>query len=167
MSRAILTGDAVSEKRAPRDSEPAFLWTILWAGGMCLAVVGWTDVALLWYPLEFGNLEWEFGTVGAHVMGMPLGTLGILMVSIGAIGRGWQGLSRVAATACGMIALSLVGLAAIYALVVPMAWAGTAPEVRLVLVRALIKTIVYLAAYFALYTWLALYVWKASAPSNR
>jgi Ca2+/H+ antiporter len=165
--RAILTEDAVHKQRAPDPSEPALLWAVVFAGGLCLAVVGWTDVALLWYPLNLGNVEWEFATVAAHVMGMPLGTLGFAMLAAGALGRGWRGLGVTVASGSGVVAFSLVALAVLFALAVPVALAGTAPEMRTILDKTLLKVTVYLVAYFAFYSWLAFYVWQAVKRTRR
>ncbi|MEQ1858198.1 MAG: hypothetical protein ABL963_17225 [Longimicrobiales bacterium] len=162
----ILTADAVQRGRAPGNPEPAFLWSAVFAGGLCLAVVGWTDIALLWWPLDFGNAEWEFASVGAHVMGMPLGTLGLVLIAAGALGRGWRAATVGVAGASALVTLSLVGLGALYATVVPVALAGTPPELRTVLYKALIKTVVYVVSYLALYSWLAVYLFRA-AKSRR
>jgi len=43
-------------------------------------------LALLWYPLQFGSADWEFGTISAYLNGMPLGTLGLALLAAGAIG---------------------------------------------------------------------------------
>jgi len=125
------------------------------------------DVALLWYPLNFGNMEWEFGTVGAHVMGMPLGTLGLVMLGVGATGKGWSFLARATSVASWIVVLSMIALAVLYALVLPIAWAGTPPEMRSIIVKAIAKTIMYLTVYLAFYSWFGVYVWRASATPQR
>ena len=48
--------------------------------GLAFFVLGSTDVALTWLPMDFGNREWEFATVTASFNGMPVIILGLLLV---------------------------------------------------------------------------------------
>ena len=128
--------------------------------GITVSVVGWTDLALLWYPLNFGNPQWEFGTISGHFDGMPLGTLGISILTVGAYGKGWHRTTRVFAVIVAVIAVLLFAISVIYLLDVPVALRGTAPEMGGLLKKAMFKTGVFAAVYICFYSWLAWFLWR-------
>jgi hypothetical protein len=145
--------------------EPATYWLILFVLGAALAVVAWTDLVLLWFPLRFGSPEWEFGTISAHFDGMPLATIGLLALTIGAMGRGWRLTTRVLAIVLLVLAVAFVAVFAIFLLDVPLALRGVAAELRPAIVKAVVKASVYALTYVALYGWLAAYLWGKTRAS--
>ena len=160
---AVLIGEQADKQgRAPITSEPALLWVVIAWTGLALAVVGWTDMALLWYPLLFGTPEWEFATISACYDAMPVGTVGLILMVAGAIGRGWRGVTRTLAVVSFCIALGLVAVSVVYLLDVPLALKGIAPPVKYVLKKAMLKAGVSAAAYTVLYAWLAWFLWRST-----
>ena len=141
-------------------SEPAALWRLTAAVGLAMAVVGWTDVGLLWYPLHLGDPEWEFGTISACLDGMPLGTIGLGLLAAGAIGCGWRWPTRAIAVASGLVTVGTFTIAVIYLLDVPVALRGTAPPVRTAIEKAMLKAGVFSMTYLLFYTWLAWFLWR-------
>jgi hypothetical protein len=75
----------------PSDSSGS--WAVLGWIGLAFLVVGGSDFALVWFPLNFGNPEWEFGTVTQSFNGLPILLLGLGLLVAGAdqVGRRWWG----------------------------------------------------------------------------
>ena len=55
-AQRVLVSD-VSGQQAPFAREPSTFWMVVTVLGAAVAVIGWTDLALLWYPLNFGSPE--------------------------------------------------------------------------------------------------------------
>ena len=62
---------------APGTSQATAAFRVAGVIGIVIALVGLTDLAFAWFPLEWGNLEWEFGTSSRTFDGLPLSTIGI------------------------------------------------------------------------------------------
>lgn len=58
---------------------------MLLVGGAVFAIVGFADLALLWYPAQPNNLAWEYATVGRTMDSMPMPALGLLLMSYGVL----------------------------------------------------------------------------------
>jgi hypothetical protein len=155
------------EERARRRAwePPAASKVILWTG-VAIAVVGWTDLALLWYPPQLGNPQWEFGTISAHLNGMPLGTVGLALVAAGAIGEGHRRSAQVVAGVALLVAVSLLAISVIYLLDIPVALRSTPAQARAILTKAIVKAAVYALTYTAFYAWLARLLWRRTQPSR-
>ena len=151
-----------SQRTAQILREPEVLWSLVAGLGITLALVGWIDLGLLWYPLNLGSPEWEFGTISAHFDSMPLGTIGLTFVAVGAIGRGWRRVAQTVAILSGLVAAFLVGAYVIYLLDVPLALKGVAPELGPTVKKAIVKASIYAVTYVAFYGWLARYLWRRS-----
>jgi hypothetical protein len=165
MSKVLLSSEE-RQQRARSGIEPALPWGIALGVGFAIAIVGWTDLTLLWYPLQFGNPEWEFGTISAHLDGMPLGTLGLATFAAGAVGLGWRRTTRVVAVVCLLVMLLILGIGVIYLLVVPVALQGAPPAVKPGLVKAMVKAGVFAATYAVLYGWLGWFLLRRPRPST-
>lgn len=161
MREILVGGEQEEQRRAPIPSEPAFAWTVVAITGLAIAIVGWTDLVLLWYPLHFGNTQWEFGTISAHLDGMPLGTIGFALLAAGAIGRKSRRLARVLALAATLVVVGLLAMSLFYLLDVPLAL-RTAPDARILLVKAMVKAGAFSITYTVLYAWLARSLWRSS-----
>ena len=142
------------------EKEPAVVWTIVLVLGVALTVIGWTDLALLWYPFRLGNPEWEFGTISGFFDGLPLGTIGLTLITIGTMRRGLRRTSRALGVLFGVIALMLMATFAIYLLDVPLALRSAAPEMKVILKKAMLKTGVFFLAYVSFYGWLSWFLWR-------
>ncbi len=162
MSEILLGKEERRHERAPITSEPVLLWAVVAWTGLAIAIVGWFDLALLWYPLQFGSAEWEFGTISGHLNGMPLGTVGLALLAAGAMGRGWRRTNRLLSLVCLLILLGLLAISLIYLLDVPIALRAAAPQIKPVLKKAMLKAGVFAVTYGILYAWLARFLWRAT-----
>lgn len=128
-----------------------------WSGLTFLLVGGW-DFALTWYPLSFGNREWEFGTVTASLNGLPVPTMGLALLLVGALlleRRWWAGLVGLAAF--GLMVWVLVG-AVLWVTTVPLALRTAPPEVLLGLKKSIVKSALQCVAYPGILAFLG---WRA------
>jgi hypothetical protein len=139
---------------------------VVGGAGLAIAIVGWFDLALLWYPPNFGNPEWEFGTVAAHLDGMPLGTVGITLMIAAGIARGWRQRIRVLQACCLLVTLWLLVIGALYILNLPLVL-QTAREqsVSLGLGKAALKAGTFGVTYTVLYAWLTWFLWRSTRRS--
>lgn len=161
-SPRVLVGDQKAQAWAPLLQEPTLVWRVVVVLAVAVAVVGWIDVGLLWYPLHFGSPEWEFGTVSAHFDGMPLATLGLGLTAAAMIGLGWRRRTRLLAVLMALIGLGLAAILMIYALDIPLAFHGVQPQMRSALEKAVVKTLSYGVIYTVLYWLLSLILWRRS-----
>jgi PAS domain S-box-containing protein len=145
---------------AAHESARVPFWTATACVGAALTVVGWADLALLWFPLRFGRPEWEFATIGAHFDHMALGTAGVLLLALGIAHRGWWAPAQALAMASQLIAIGLVAVYAVFIVAAPQAWHNVAPQLEPTIGRAVRKVSVYAVGYAAAYTWLAVYLWR-------
>jgi PAS domain S-box-containing protein len=145
---------------AAHESTRVPFWTATACVGAALTVVGWADLALLWFPLRFGRPEWEFATIGAHFDHMALGTAGVLLLALGIAHRGWWAPAQALAMASQLIAIGLVAVYAVFIVAAPQAWHNVAPQLEPTIGRAMRKVSVFAVGYAAAYTWLAVYLWR-------
>jgi hypothetical protein len=146
-------GKTVSAEAAPAATGPR---NVLAVTGVALAVVGWVDWLLLWVPLNFGSVEWEFGTIGQSFDALPLATIGTAALIAAAIGGGWRRTLVVTAGLAFAVAITLGLILAIFLLDIPILLEGAAGAVRPVLLKAVAKTSLYGLLYVTTYAWLGL-----------
>ena len=152
MSRSkLLVPDAKVAPKEARSGSATTIW--VWMGVLFL-VVGGADFLLTWIPADFGNAEWEFGTVTASLNGLPVPVLGLTLMLVGAVAgeRGWPA-ALVFLT--GILALLvLLGGALLWAMTAPQAVQTVPDAIRLGLYKALAKTGVQLVAYMSAFAFL-------------
>jgi hypothetical protein len=138
-------------------------WRLLFVPGWLFVVVGGIDSLLTWFPANFGQAEWEFGTVTASLNGLPLPLLGLVLVLTAAIALGRLALARVVLVLLLLAALAVLGMLGLYLLTLPQALRATAEAsdiARVGLKKSIIKSAVQLICYpFALGT-TALIGWR-------
>lgn len=127
-------------------------------GGAALALVGWTDAALVWYPLNFGSPEWEFATTSTFFDALPLATIGLFALAVATISRGSRVLLRILSFLLPLLALVFAGVLVLFLLNAVVAWNRVEPEFRVILDRAVLKTSILGITYTLLYGWLGLTV---------
>lgn len=153
---------------APSDARG--LAPFLIAGGLALAIAGWTDLALFYYPTQFGSREWEFGTIARTFDAMPLPTLGLLLIVVGLRARGSRAsLVRAMAVVLGVVAVGCLIALVLFSLDIPLvlqtlrrirATTQANPANAAGLERAIAKTILFSLVYLALYSWMAARLWR-------
>lgn len=139
--------------------------SLLMALGAAFAIVGLVDLALLWRPLALGNPVWEFGTVSGTFDNVPIGALGITLVTFGLIRHPRRSAVwlRVAAALFGVVTLGLLGLGVVYALATPAVLTQAAPQTMVVLRGTILKNVVELIAYVLAFGVMTLVAWRGAA----
>lgn len=159
----ILRGEPTTPRLGPvAEGDVFLLWPLLVTAGIVLAVAGWADVALFWYPPRFGEADWEFGIISQTYDALPLGTLGLTLLAGGLLIRGGQvWMVRAVGVAFLVLAVLSLGCVVIYALDLPQAWRALAnPQIAPGLKRAIAKTALFLVSYTAAYTVMGLFLWR-------
>lgn len=165
VAERVLVAEASEKRAAAHGPDEGRAWRVCALAGAALAVAGWSDVLLIWVPLRFGSSEWEFGTVSTALDAMPLGTIGLALLVMAAMARGW----RRRRTALGILAVAVVvGLLAsgvLYLLNVPLAWRALSPAGHPTLRKAFVKSGILAATYLVLYGSMAWLTFKKSKPT--
>ncbi len=135
---AETTGRSRSDDRTVESNEA--WWWIGWFGGI-LFLVGASDVALAWIPLNLGNLDWEFGTVSASLAALPLVTMGAAAMFGSTIARGKKAATGVLSLVFFGVGLWVLASFGLFALdIAPAIRAVGEGPGRLVLNKAIVKT---------------------------
>lgn len=162
MKKGLLFQKRVRKTRSIGSSaDPDRARYILMVSGAALALIGWMDAVLLWYPLGFGDPEWEFATTSGFVDAIPLGTLGILALAAGAVAQGARKILVALSVIFPLIAVAVMASGVLFALNAVIAWKSVDPAYHVVLQRAVLKTSVLGVVYVALYLWLGWTVRKS------
>jgi hypothetical protein len=133
---------------------PYAVGTLIMVVGCALAFAGWLDVSLLWVPLRFSDVDWEFGTVSAMFDSLPLGTLGLTAILYGMLQRTANWPILLLAGIFWLLALLFLAATAIYGLAMPAIVRGTPANLADVLKMAVGKTLLLEFVYIVLYGWL-------------
>ncbi len=164
--RKVLRPEKEKPERQPLEQSPDFGWYLLGWVGLVFALVGGFDLLLTWYPLNFGNPDWEFGTITAALDGLPVTTLGLALLLGVAVARGKRWLVRTMAVVFVALAVVIVLAAMLYATDVPIALQSmTDPLIALGLKKAIAKTTVQALLYPVAFVWIAVKAWRHSAKS--
>jgi hypothetical protein len=165
-SRVLLRQSQRAVAGQPLPNRERILARLATAGGAALALIGITDVALLWIPPRLGNAEWEFATISATFESLPLAALGFGLLAVGSIvKRGRVGLYLLAAVFAALTLL-VVGSATLFALDVPLALKAAPAPMKSQLIQHFLKTGILALAYlflFAYLTWISV----ANARTDR
>lgn len=151
------------ENRARRGSEPApeLGWYLLGGLGLVFAVVGGLDILLAWFPTNFGNSEWKFGTVTTTLGSFPLFSMGLIFLTVSGVGRGRRWLIGTMAGVLALVVLLIVWWAVLYLPEVSSGLASvTDPTIKMGLRRAVMKTRTQLVMYPVILGWIAVIAWK-------
>jgi hypothetical protein len=121
---------------------PRKAWRLVGWLGMMLAVVGFADVALQWYPLAFQSPEWEFGTVSVSFASLPLLSIGSMALLASFLARGSKHGVIAMAFFLSLLTIGVVLGFLIFLTDVPLALrAATGPSL-LVLKKSIARTVI-------------------------
>ena len=135
---------------------PELGWYLLGGLGLVFVLAAGIDILLAWYPTNFGMAEWKFGTVTATLNGFPLFALGIILLTASGMARGRTWVIRAMVITLIVIVVALVGCAILYLPQVGNALASvTDPTIKMGLKRGITKTVVQLALYPLVLSWIA------------
>ena len=136
---------------------------LLSLAGTALALAGFFDLILAWFPLGIGNPEWEFGTVTGTLNGLPLPTVGLVLVLISARERGRIVLARIIGGLFAIMAVAIILAGILYALDVPLALRAVQNQLaRSGLIKAIIKALGLVVVYSVVFSWIAVGTWRRS-----
>lgn len=163
----ILVREDEEAKKRRLVPTPDLGWYLLGAVGLVFSIVGGLDVALVWYPSNFGNPEFEFGSVAASFNNLPLVSLGLTMWMTSGVARGQKWVVRTAATALIVLAVLIVIGAVLFLTNVPMALkAKLEPIIMTGLKKGISKTLIQSAAYPVVLFYVAVKAWRHSLAST-
>jgi len=166
----ILTPPPTVRPNSPMNREASIIaaWRLLFWLGAAFVVMGLTDVTLAWFPSAFGNPEWEFGAAAATLNGIALPMLGLYLMIASATIRTHYAQARVTSVVMLILALMLLVLAFIYATAVPIALGAVSsnPLISAGMKKAVVKSVVLLVIYFALFIAGGLSAWKVRPSTS-
>ena len=155
--KIVLTGTHDRAARATRMVVPELGWELLGWVGFAFVLIGGVDMLLAWYPAAFGSPEWEFGTVASTLNGLPLPTLGLMLIMASGVAQGRVWMARGASVTMIGLVVILVAIGILFITVVPLALQAVSnPLARTGILKAIAKSSVLLVLYPALFSWVAL-----------
>jgi len=153
----MVVSGSVSERSlrsSTRRIDPDYAWSLLTYIGMAFVVIGAVDIGLAWFPFVLGSAEWEFGTIGATLNGLPLPGLGLTLILASGVALGRSMQIRLASVACVFLVVLLLGLGFLYVTVIPVALSDvTNPVVRTGIMKSIIKAVALFVIYPVLFGW--------------
>lgn len=128
-------------------------WAILGWLGLAYLIMSVIDLALGWYPIRFGQPEWEFGTISATIAGLAIPTLSLYLILASAFARERTRLIKWVAVAMIVIAVFLGVLFILYLTAVPLALRAVSnnPIIHLGMEKSIIKSFTLFLGYEALF----------------
>lgn len=158
--RVLIDADDASGR--PRSKAPLNPpWVLVGGLGAALVLVGGLDLALLFYPVRFGNVEWEFASISAGLNGLPVLAMGLVLVVAAALVHGNRFLIRGGAVALAVLGVAILGLLVVYALTVPIALQSTSDPVALLTIKkSIAKTVVQGIVYPTMFVTIAVFAWR-------
>lgn len=139
------------------------VWGVAQALALGLILVGGADLALLWYPAQFGSPEFEFATIGRFASGMPVVTMGIgLLALVGVAGE-----RRFAAWASFLLAALFAAVLTVLLIVfitdIPIALRVNAePAIRTGIKKVIVKALFELGVYWVLTGYIAMRMFRVA-----
>jgi hypothetical protein len=162
-----LDASARTEKSRAAVGAPVTSWYFVAILGAAFAILGAVDLGLAWFPLVFGNPQWEFGTVTQTLDGLPVFTLGLGLSLGAAVARGKWLPARLISVLLLVLAFVIVLMVILYATDIPIALRAVPdPAVRQGLIKAIMKTTAQAVVYPAAFTWMGIKGWQVSASNK-
>jgi hypothetical protein len=167
MAKVLVSDEArkASPVRAPASALSLFAPAL--ALGLVLSLVAAIDLSFVWFPLRFGNGEWEFTATSRTFDALSLASVGLLLILAAASLRQSRGLLLALGLVYTALLFCLVGAAVIYALNVPVALGAVPAQARTVLDRAMLRTALLMAVYLPAYVWLTWFTWRQFGAARK
>lgn len=136
------------------------------AFGLVLLGVGIVDLGLVWWPLQIGTGEWEFGVASRTFTSLALGTTGFVLLVVAAAAQGWVLGLRVLAVLALVGLLFLLGALLLFGTNVPVALSVVPDQTRPALVRSIGRTVAFAALYIPLFGWMSWFTWRRAGAAK-
>ena len=161
--RILVREETAGARKSFLPPSPDFGWSLLGLAGITFFVVGVLDLGLTGYPFQFGNPDWEFGTVGSVLNGLPVPMLGLALLIGSAAARGWQLGLRIWSIVALLAALVIVAALVLYALNLPLVFKTVQePLLRTGIKKSVLKTLVQALIYPTVFGILSYRAWRHS-----
>jgi hypothetical protein len=160
----IMMGQTGGVRKRP--PEPEIGWRVLRWVGLLFLVVGGFDVALVWFPANFGSAEFEFASVSASLNSLPVATMGMALVVVSGamLGQHWSAWVAFVVAAVALVFV-IVG-AVLFALTVPLALQAPVEDaVRVGIQKQVVKGSLQVVAYGLAYAVLARQAFRVARGS--
>ncbi len=117
-------------------------WSVLWWVGILFSVVSLADIALAYYPMQWGTMEWEFGTAASTFASLPLVALGLGALLATSLARGQRGWVIAVSIVLILLAGQTLWMLGHFLLDIPIALKSVASsDMRLGIQKASVKTV--------------------------
>ena len=164
----VLVRESEEERRKALTPSPDMGWFLLGAVGLVFFGVGLFDVVLAWYPLNFGNPEYEFATYSQVMNFLPLPVLGLAMFLAGGVARGIKWVPRFVAVVLVLMVVGILAGAVLYATNVPLALKAIKEPVILTgLKKQIFKTAFQSVVYPLLLVYVSVKAWRHATAAAR
>jgi hypothetical protein len=164
----VLVRETAEERRKFLAPTPDMGWYLLGVAGVVFALVGFFDIALTWYPSNFGSAEFEFASYSQSMNFLPLPILGLMLVLAGGVARGIRWVPKtVVALLVVVVVLILVG-AVLWATSVPVGLKAVQdPMVLRGLKKAIAKTAVQATLYPIALLYVSVKAWRHATAATK
>lgn len=166
-AKVAVKHSAEAPEKSPLEPRALGAGAIVGWVGLAFLLVGGADFTLTWVPTNFGNPEWEFGTLTASLNGLPVplfGLAGVFWAGETARRKGVVAFATLCAV-CFLLVI-LYGLV-LWATNIPLALQSVPPEIARGLKRALLKTSVQGVVYPLVLAYLARRGWRVLRGKER
>jgi hypothetical protein len=159
MKEPVVSAQGV-DRTVTAQTDSLSAWKYLFAAGLAVVAVDVVDLGLLFAKPTWSSLDWEFGTLGAVVQGMPLLTLGLSLMCAATVANGWVTARKAMSILMFLATLIVLVMAAMFVLdafaVLKVLPANLKPAAR----ELAVKTSLSLFVYFVLYLALGVWTWR-------
>lgn len=128
--------------------------------GITLTLIGLTDLGMLYFPPHWASLDWEFGTIGATIEGLPLLTVGLGLLAMSSVALGRTRWMRLWSILMLLLALFVIAILIVFVLDVPVALRAVQPTGREALQKSIVKTGLMGSLYVVWYAALGIWTWR-------
>lgn len=150
----VITGVGSGAVTAERRSS-GLEWGPLAGLALVFALVSLADIGLAFFPVDFGNVEWEFATATQVLNNLPLAVVGIGLLGVAGVGRRTDSWVKGSAALAGFLIVVLLLVAVLFLKNIPVALRSvTDPILKQGLTESVVRSTVQLVGYLAALGWM-------------
>lgn len=149
-----------------RPAEYRTAWQMFFVVGLGLALVGMVDAAMLLVPANPSSLDWEFGTIGSMIEGLPLITMGLGCMAASSTASGWAWTRRTLILMLVVLALVVAAGVVLFSLDVPPVLRAANPQLHLSIKKVAFKTAVMGLMHLSMYVILTVWIWRSKSATR-